>query len=107
MEAFRSYADVQVLTLGVAAEYLIKRTFPDIATVDKTFAKEVADLQKELEKMSLGERLKSRIFGSLGKMLEPSPYEIRSLSDCRCLRITRDYARPSSETGLLHPSLGY
>lgn len=76
MEAFRSYADVQVLTLGVAGEFLIKRTFPKIAAVDETFAKEVADLRKHLDERSLGERLKSRVFGFLGLMVEPSPYEI-------------------------------
>ena len=76
MEAFRSYADVQVLTLGVAGEFLIKRTFPKIATVDETFAKEVADLREHLDERSLGERLKSRVFGFLGLMVEPSPYEI-------------------------------
>jgi ApeA N-terminal domain 1 len=75
MEALRSYADVQVLTLGVAAEYLIKRTFPKIAAVEETFAKEVADLRNDLDK-TLGERLKSRLFGFLGIMLEPSPYEM-------------------------------
>jgi hypothetical protein len=76
MEAFRSYADVQVLTLGVAGEYLIKKTFPNIASVDEDFAREVADLRKDLKKMSLGERLKSRVFGFLGLMVEPSPYEM-------------------------------
>ncbi len=76
MEALEASIDVQILALGVAAEALIRQTFPKAVVVGQTFREQVAKFKGLLQPLPLVEDLKARLSRAADSMLSPSSSDL-------------------------------